>query len=143
MSIEQNQALVRRCFEELDKMNLSVLDEVCAPDYVVYFPGTPGPMSREAIKPVWSTFFGAFPDLRHTIEDLFAEGDKVVVRLTIRGTHRSEFQGIPPTGKAIVMASMNIFRCTGGKIVEQRIEYDALGMLQQLGVIPVPEQASV
>jgi steroid delta-isomerase-like uncharacterized protein len=141
MSAEHNKALVRRCFDELNKANLKVLDEVCAPDYIAHFPGTPGPMDREAIKPVWGAFFAAFPDLQHSIEDLFAEGDKVALRMVIRGTHRGDFQGIPPTGKTITLASINIMRCAGGKIVEQRVEYDALGMLQQLGVIPAPEQA--
>jgi steroid delta-isomerase-like uncharacterized protein len=142
MSAEHNKALVRHCFAELDKANLDVLDEVCAPDYVAHFPGMPGPMSREAIKPVWGAFFAAFPDLTHSIEDLFAEGDNVAIRMAIRGTHRGEFQGIPPTGKTITLASINIMRCAGGKIVEQRIEYDALGMLRQLGVIPAPEQTT-
>jgi steroid delta-isomerase-like uncharacterized protein len=142
MPTEQNTSVVRRCFEELNKENLAVLDEVFGPDYIAHFPGTPGPMSREAIKPVWGMFFAAFPGLQHSIGDIFAEGDKVAIRLAIHGTHRGDFQGIPPTGKEIMISSINIFHLANGKIVEQWIDFDALGMLQQLGVVPAPEQAT-
>jgi steroid delta-isomerase-like uncharacterized protein len=140
MSVEQSKAVVRRCFEELDRQSLDFLDELCTPGYRVHFPGTPEPMGSEASKPVWSQYFVAFPDLRHTVEDLFAEDDRVVLRMRIRGTHTGEFMGLPPTGRTIALSSINVLRCAGGKVAEQWIEYDALGMLQQLGAIPSPEQ---
>jgi predicted ester cyclase len=86
-------------------------------------------------------YLTAFPDLHLTIEDLIAEGDKVVDRQTARGTHQGTFMGIPPTGKQITVTAMNISRIVGGKIVEHWVELDTLGMLQQLGVVPMPGQA--
>jgi steroid delta-isomerase-like uncharacterized protein len=142
MSTEQNLALVQRFFEAIDQHRLDVLDELCAPDYEVHFAGTPGPLTRETIKPVWAQFFDAFPDLRHTIEDMFAADDRVVVRMRIAGTQQGQFMGIPPTGRAIAMGSINFLRCADGLIVEQWNNYDALGMLQQLGTIPMPQQAA-
>ena len=142
MSTKQNLALVQRFFEAIHQHRLDVLDELCAPDYVVHFAGTPGPLTRETIKPVWAQFFEAFPELQHTLEDIFADGDRVVVRMQIAGTQQGEFMGIPPTGRAITMGSINILRCTNGLIVEQWNNYDALGMLQQLGAIPMPQQAT-
>jgi steroid delta-isomerase-like uncharacterized protein len=142
MSTEQNLAIVRRFFDAIHQHRLEVLDEVCAPDYVVHFPGTPGPLTRETIKPVWAQFFVAFPELQHTIEDIFAAGDRVVVRMTIAGTQQGEFMGIPPTGRTITMGSINFLRCAEGLIIEQWNNYDALGMLQQLGVIPTPQPAT-
>ncbi len=143
MSTEQNLAIVRRFFEAIHHHRLDVLDEVCAPDYVVHFPGTPGPLTRETIKPVWAQFFVAFPELHHTIEDIFAAGDRVVVRMKIAGTQQGEFMGIPPTGRAIAMGSINFVRCADGQIVEQWIDYDGLGMLQQLGAMPMPQPVTV
>lgn len=85
-------------------------------------------------------FRTAFPDLYGTIEDLIAEGDKVVTRITYRGTHQGEFMGIPPTGRPVTMTFTGINRIAGGKIAEGWVNFDALGMMQQLGVIPTPGQ---
>jgi ketosteroid isomerase-like protein len=141
MSTEENKVVVRRCFEEIDRQNLDVLDDVCTPSYVAHFPGTPGPLPRAGVKPVWAQFFVAFPRLRHIIEDLFSQDDTVVLRLRIEGVHEGELMGMPPTGRSISIGSINFIRCESGKIAEQWIDYDALGMLQQLGAIPSPEQA--
>ena len=83
----------------------------------------------------------AFPDFHHTVEDLVAEGDKVVPRLTLRGTHQGDFQGLPPTGKQVTFSGINVMRLEDGKIVEHWSIGDTLGMLQQLGAIPAPVQA--
>ena len=83
----------------------------------------------------------AFPDIQTTIEDLIAEGDKVVKRYTIRGTHRGEFQGIPPTGKEVAFSSIEIDRMVDGKVSEHWFEMDLLGLMGQLGAIPDPEQS--
>ena len=85
--------------------------------------------------------FTAFPDLQFTIEDMVAEGDFVVVRHTTRGTHQGNFRGIPPTGKQVSGTGMFIDRIVNGKAVEQWINGDDLGLLQQLGVVPTPGQA--
>jgi predicted ester cyclase len=86
-------------------------------------------------------FRAAFPDLHGTIEDQIAEGDKVVSRMTYRGTHQGELMGIPPTGKQVTMSFIGIHRITAGKVAEGWVNFDALGMMQQLGVIPSPERA--
>ena len=87
-------------------------------------------------------FFAAFPDIQHTLEDQLADGDRVAVRLTVAGTQTGEFQGLPASGKHVRIGSINIFRCEGGKIAEQWVETDSLGMLQQLGAMPSPMGAA-
>lgn len=140
MSVEQNKALDRRYVGEvLDKGNLAVIDEIMAPNYVGHVPGFP-PSDREGDKQLIAMFRAAFPDLHFTLEDQIGEGDKVVHRLTGRGTHKGEFQGIPPTGKQVTVTGININRFAEGKVVESWGIIDMLGLLQQLGVIPVPGQ---
>ena len=87
-------------------------------------------------------FYAAFPDLHHTVEDQVAEGDTVVTRMTLRGTHHGEFRGIAPTGKPIVVSLIGIDRFENGKFAEQWSQLDTLGLLQQLGVIPAPGQGT-
>jgi steroid delta-isomerase-like uncharacterized protein len=140
MSTEQNKALIRRGFEEfVNRKNLAPVDELIAPNFVGYYSGVPEPVrGREGFKQLISMYHSAFPDLKVTIDDMIAEGDKVAVRLNFRGTHQGELMGIPPTGKPIALTAINIFRVEGGKAAEQRVNSDDLGMLQQLGVIPPP-----
>ena len=140
MSGEENKALIRRGFEEfVNRKNLAPVDELIAPNFVGYYSGVPEPVrGRDGFKQLLSMYHSAFPDLKVRIEDIVAEGDKVAVRLTFRGTHQGELMGIPPTGKSIALTSINIFRVEGGKAVEQRVNTDDLGMLQQLGVMTPP-----
>ena len=136
MSPEDNKALVRR--EYLDGVNQKdfvIRDGVLASDYIAHFPGHPPLRGIEAFRQFTSGFFTAFPDLQTTIEDLIAEGDKVAIRQTWRGTHTGVFLGIPPTGKQVTFTSTEFYRVSGGKLAEEWIELDMLGLLQQLGVI--------
>jgi steroid delta-isomerase-like uncharacterized protein len=87
-------------------------------------------------KLLMAVFTSAFPDLQLTTEDLVAEGEKVAIRNTWRGTHQGAFQGVPPTGKYVTFTGTDLFRVEGGKIAEQWADLDALGLLQQLGAIP-------
>src|SRR5437868_3339648 len=103
MSAEENEAVVRRFIDELNKGNLAIGEELLAEDVQRYIPGNPKPVGRATSQKVEASFLEAFPDLQSTIEELIAEGDRVVVRLTARGTHRGAFQGIAPTGKAIIL----------------------------------------
>ncbi len=138
MSVEQNKALDRRYVEEvLDKGNLAVIDEIMAPNYVGHVPGFP-PSDREGDKQLIAMFRAAFPDLHFTLEDQIGEGDKVVHRLTARGTHKGEFQGIPPTGKQVTVTGININYFVEGKVVESWGIIDMVGLMQQLGVMPTP-----
>lgn len=135
MSTEQNKAIVHRFFEEL---NLTVVDELYVPDYVHHDPSLPPEFQRgrDAYKQLVTMFHTGFPDIKVTVEDLVAEGDKVVARWTWRGTNQGEFQGMPPTGKQVTGSGISIHRIAEGKIAEAWVNFDALGMLQQLGVIP-------
>ena len=87
-------------------------------------------------------FRSAFPDFHVTIEDQIAEGDRVATRWTMRGTHEGEFRGISPTGKQITVTGIGIFRFSDGKVVESWDNFDQLGMMRQLGVIPSPEEST-
>lgn len=141
MSTEQNKALSRQLREEFDKRNWAVVNELFAPNVVMHFAGNPEPLDREGLEQMLRMFYSAFPDLHHTFDDQIAEGDKVVLRLTFRGTHQGEFQGIPPTGKEIAITAIVVDRIEGGKIVEHWSNMDNLSLMQQLGVIPAPEAA--
>ena len=140
MSVEANKALAQRYADEvINQGKLDVIDEICTTDYKSYPPGFP-PTDREGDKQLIAMFRAAFPDMRKRIDDMVADGDKVVERATYSGTHTGEFQGIPPTGRQAAFTGMHIFRIVDGKIAETRGIMDQLGMLQQLGVIPAPEQ---
>ena len=142
MSIEENKAVVRRFFEELlSTDNLAVADELLSPGFRFYFAGNPDPMDLERYKEFLVVRRAAFPDRRFVVEDMIAEGDKVSARFTMRGTHKGEFRGIAPTGKEVIMTGIDIIRLTEGKMVEDRVEVDQLGMMRQLGVVPSPQQA--
>jgi predicted ester cyclase len=140
MSSEENKALIRRLFEEgLNQNNLSVFDELLAPDFVIY--GAPGEMrpGPEGFREGIETFRKSFPDLHVTFEAEFADGDYVFHRGYTTGTHQGEFQGIPPTGKQFKINSIDIWRVVNGKAVENWVQLDMLGLMQQLGIVPTPE----
>ena len=135
---EQNKTIVRRLFDELwNKGNLSVADELFAPTYTYHDPSTPdvgkGPESE---KKRVTLYRNAFHDLRLTIEDIIAEGETVMARWSCRGSHKGELRGIAPTGKQFAISGVSIARFEEGKMVEGWINWDALGLMQQLGVVP-------
>jgi steroid delta-isomerase-like uncharacterized protein len=141
MSIEENKAVVRRFYEEWNKQNLSVVEELVAPHWVCHGTGAFPDYDRAGGKHFLTALWTAFPDARIAVEDLIAEGDKVVSRLTIRGTHRGEYMGIPPTGKQASLTGIEIDRIEDGKFVESWPSRDDLGFLQQLGAIPQMAQS--
>jgi steroid delta-isomerase-like uncharacterized protein len=145
MSAEENKAIARREMEELFNHtgNLDVADEIYAPDYVGHEPTQPEDLHGvEAARQFAATMRSAFPDLTCTIEDQVAEGDKVVTRWTGRGTHQGETEELgPPSGNRMEITGISIERFSEGKIAESWDTYDALGMMQQLGMIPEPQQA--
>ena len=136
MSTEANKTLVRRFWEGVfNQKNLAVIDEVCAADCVLHDPS--GPIrGREGLKQFIGMYLGSFPDFHITIEDIIAEGDRVVVRQTTTATHQGELMGIPPTGKRVTLSGIHLTRVADGKMVEEWANDDVLGLLQQLGVIP-------
>jgi predicted ester cyclase len=143
MSTEDNKASVRKAYEAVNQHNLSsFIDEFIDPNQVDHSapPGLPGGV--EGARQLAGMFLTAFPDLHFTVEDMIAEGDKVVARITMSGTQQGAFMGIPPTGKHVAWTLIDINRVAGGKSVEHWSEMDALGLLQQLGVVPAPGQTS-
>ena len=139
MSAKENEAIVRRLMERA-YTNPEVHDELVADDYVGRFPSNPTLHGPEGLKTFNAQATTAFPDVRVTIEDLLAQGDEVVVRWTLRGTHDGELRGgIPATGRRVEVSGITISRIRNGKLVENWGNYDLLGMLQQLGVIPAPD----
>ena len=140
MSLEENKALVRRGWEEIwNKGNLTIADEQYAANYIVHMPSSPDLHGSEGHNPLVTMFRTAFPDLHFTVEDQIAEGDKVVTCWRATGTHRAEFAGIPATGKAVDVTAINIHRISDGQIQEAWLNWDVLGMMQQLGVVPPAE----
>ena len=133
---ENGKAIARRFTEDLwDKGVLSVADEIIAPDFIDHDPVSGQRSGLEGYKEMVGAFRAAFPNLRVTNEDVIAEGDKVVARWTARGTHDGVLMNIPPTGKQVTLKGIDVLRIEGGKIVERWGEFDAVGMLHQLGVI--------
>jgi steroid delta-isomerase-like uncharacterized protein len=140
---EQNKSVVRRLFDELwNKGNLQVADELIAPTYQHHDASTPdlgkGPESEKKRVNLYRT---AFHDFRLNIEDLLADGETVVARWSCRGAHKGELNGIAPTGKQFAITGVTIARFSNGKIVEGFVNWDALGLMRQLGVVPEPTKS--
>lgn len=136
-----NKRHVRRFFEEVwSTGDLALRDSFLAPGYQGHVAGSPGPIDRETWTAWLTGFREAFPDARFTVDDMLADGDLVAARLTMRGTHLGELNGIPPTGREVTVTGMSIERVADGRIVEGWNQNDALGLLTQLGVLPQPGQ---
>ncbi len=139
---EQNEALIKRFIEELNKGNTEIINELYAPDYVYYIPSRrTKPMSREETIEMFKMLQKAFPDISWSMEELIATEDKVIIRVIERGTHEGEFMGIHATGNKYETSEISISRIENGKIVEQREELDKLGLYQQLGYEMKPKEA--
>ena len=147
MSTEENKAVVRRWFDEvLSRGDLDALDSICAechPQFaVVRGVIEPAPLGMSGLKNLITGLRSAFPDLQATVEEQIAEGDKVVTRVTIRGTQEGEFLGMPATGRSFTIPGVSIWEVRGNLLIQEWVSWDALGMMQQLGAIPVPEAAA-
>ena len=138
---EENKAVIRRWIEAYNQRDLEAEADVLAPGYMAHVPSPQGPLDLEGLE-AWreftAPFVEAFPDLRLTIEDISAEGDTVAARVAFHGTHRGEFQGLPPTGKEVAFSSMEFNRVVDGKVEEHWVEINLLGVVQQLGVATMP-----
>ncbi len=139
MSIEENKPISRRYIEEIiNTKNPTAIDEICSPDYIDHAPFPGMPPNRDGLKQYSEMRAASLPDYHSTIEDIVAEGDKVVLRFTGRGTHRGAMMGIPPTGKQVTIKGIAIHRIANGKVVENWVTMDMLSVMQQLGVVPPP-----
>jgi steroid delta-isomerase-like uncharacterized protein len=141
MSLEANKAIVRRYFDELwNERKTDIIDDLVTADHVVHFPS--GQAHRIKSVQEWTTTaFTAFPDVQFTVDDMIAEEDKVLARWHYNATQTGNFLGIPPTGRQVEDEGMDVFRIEGGKIAEIWVIQDSLGLLQQLGVIPRPQES--
>jgi len=140
--VEANKALVRRFFEVVwSTGDLTRRDDFLAADYRGHMAGAEAPIDRDGWTGWFQGFRAAFPDARFTVDDLLGEGDRVAARLTMQGTHLGALDGVPPTGRAVVVTGMSIERIAGGRIVEGWNQNDALGLLAQLGILPPPPTA--
>ena len=142
MSADDNRALAQRFYEEVwNKGNLDAVAELLTGDFVDHAAPPGFPSGPEGAKQVFTMYRSAFPNFSLTVEDLIAEGDKIVARWVTRGTHQGELMGIPPTGKQVTVTGIDVFRVAGGKLAEHWAQFDMLGLLQQIGVAPAPGQA--
>ena len=141
-SVEQNEAVLHQVIELIDERNLDEAFELYALDYIYHGPGGQELRGRAGIRGLWEVWLAGFPDLHSTIEDTVSEGDRVVMRWRIEGTHTGEFLGVPPSNAKVNVGVTGIFRVANGQLVECWDQYDALGMMQQIGAIPMPETAS-
>jgi steroid delta-isomerase-like uncharacterized protein len=143
MATEDLRTIVRRYAEEVwNQGRIDAVDRYIASDYVRHDPGLPAEVrGREGIAQLVPMYRAAFPDIHFTAADVVAEADRVVVRWDVRGTHQGELMGIAPTGREVRLTAIEIFRLANGKIAEQWVLVDNLGMLQQLGVFPPPAPA--
>lgn len=135
MSTETTKAITRRLVDAINTDNEAAFLDVLAPDVVDHYAPPGLPPGREGWNMNRKMFRTAFPDGHWHEEDLFAEGDRVVGRYILRGTHQGEFFGIPATGKAISVSNIHIMRIADGKIVEHWGHGDDMGMMQQLGAM--------
>jgi steroid delta-isomerase-like uncharacterized protein len=138
MSTETNKALVRRFYEAVDAGDVSVVPELFAPEWVNVDPALPPLSGLEGAAMLIGMFTVSFPDFTSRLDMVVAEDERVAVHAVHSGTHQGDFMGIPPTGKRVTVTANGIYTCRDGKIVENRVVFDALGLLQQLGAIPVP-----
>jgi steroid delta-isomerase-like uncharacterized protein len=138
MPTEDNKALIRRFYEALNRGDLATIEALVATDFA-YNGQVIGP---EGVKQHLTAARAAFPDLSWTIEEMLAEGDRVVTRYSYRGTQHGELMGIPPTGRPFRSTGIAIDRIVGGKLAEEWETRDTLGALHQLGVLPASEQAA-
>ncbi len=138
MSLQENKALVRRFVEEVQNQhNLAALDALYSPDFVDHS-GITNPPNREGSKQFFTVLFAAFPNMRFTIRQQLAEGDKVMTHKTFQGTHQGPFMGIPATGKQVAFDVIDIFTVANGKLTDHWAVADQFSLMQQLGAVPTP-----
>ena len=129
-----NEALGRRFFAEQDRLRGGPAEALCAPGYTARIGGAP-PMSREGHEGFARGFYAAFPDLRHTVDDVFATGDRVAIRFTLAGTQTGPFFGMPPTGARVSVSANILMRVADGRVRELVGVFDEAGLLRQLGAL--------
>ena len=144
MSIQANEMICRQFIDELvNRQKMDSIDHWLARGFVEHEALPPGtPVGREGVRHFFAMLREAFPDLQVTVDDTVAASEKVVLRMTWRGTQQGAFLGVAPTGRAVAFGVIDIFRVANGQIAEHWGQTDGLGLMQQLGAIPGPGQPS-
>lgn len=137
MTVENNKSLVQGYFDALNKGNRSYLDTYFGTNYIYH--GSAGDLDLAGFKAQHEMFLNAFSDIKASAEDIIAIGDKVVTRWKIRSTHSGALQGVAPTGKEVTITGIIISRVEHGKVVEEWESFDQLGLMQQIGALPLPQ----
>lgn len=135
---EQNKALVLQFYKAFDDRKMDQALDLLAPNFVAHLAGIPEPLNGEGFKQFGMSFYLAFSQGQHNFDEVIVSNDRVVTCGTFTATHLGEFQGLPPTGKQISLSIMHIDRVEDGKIVEHWGQGDALGLMQQLGIVFLP-----
>ena len=138
---EQNKALIGQVLKLIDERNLDEAFELYALDYIYHGPGGDVINGRDGIRNLWNMFLVGFPDLHSTVEDVISEGDKLVLRWRIKGTHTGEFMGVAPSNKQIDLPITEIFRIANGQLAEAWDQWSLCGLMQQISANPRPEEA--
>jgi len=138
---EQNKAAMRRMYEEVwNQGNFETFEELISPDYKGHIPTPPdAPSGREGLRWLIQAYRAGFPDIHVDVDDQMAEGNKVLTRISIQGTHKGQFMNIPPSGIKVKVTALVVTRFVDGKNVEGWAELDRFGLMQQLGLIPAPK----
>jgi len=136
--MSNNKQIMPRFVEFINTASEKLAVELVSPDAVFHVPGRPEPVrGPSGYLEIIGMMRGGFPDIQWSLEEMIAEGDMVAARFTMRGTHEGAFFGVPPTGKKVEVQAMNFYRFSGGKIVEEHGQPDLLGLMQQIGAIPM------
>lgn len=138
MSLEENKVLVRRFYTEVNRRNLDAIEEIVTRDMIDHDAGPGEPQGAKGVRQTYEMLLKAFPDLQIRIDFVIAEGDMVVARWTNSGTHTGDFFGFPASGKKYSFTGTGTYRIKSNKIVEHWLNYDQMGLMQQLGAIPAP-----
>jgi steroid delta-isomerase-like uncharacterized protein len=130
--------IAERFFDTYDTRDASKVVADVSNEFMMHLPGMP-PLNAEQTEQFMAAWYNAFPDFAHERQHVITDGDKALVHVVGRGTHKGEFNGIPATGKPVTVEGFNLVRIENGKVAESWAQFDGLGLMQQLGVIPQPE----
>jgi predicted ester cyclase len=137
MTIEQNKLVMHTFVDFINTANPDLANALIDPGATFYVPGRPQPVKGPAgYLEIIAMMRGGFPDIQWTLEELICEGSNIAARFTMRGTHEGSFLGVPATGNKITVQALNIYRLSGGKIVEEYGQPDLLGLMGQIGALP-------
>jgi steroid delta-isomerase-like uncharacterized protein len=138
MSAASNEAVIRKVLKLIDERNLDEAFELYAPDYIYHGPGGQELRGRDGVRGLWELFLRGFPDLTSTVYDVISQGDKLVMRWSVKGTHTGEFLGIAPTNNKMTLPVIEIFSVADGQLVEAWDQYDRLHLLEQIDAAARP-----